>query len=73
MVDTIYVCSKCRETSEGWQTLDDWLIGAVPGSKCGEMVIRCPRHITRYAIRKAGGYVEHGKGVVQNWVYEFPR
>lgn len=66
---TLYVC-KCGETSADWQSLDDWLIGSVPGSKCGEMVIRCPKCITKYAIYKAGGYLANGKGHVQNWAYE---
>jgi len=70
MEKTIYVCSVCGETTADWDTDDDWLIANVPGSTSGEMVIRCPKHITEYAIRKAGGRVEGGKGIVNNWEYD---
>lgn len=72
--DTVYICSKCGRNT---QTDDQspWLIAAVYGSRHGEMVIRCPRHITEYAIRKAGGSTETRKdvglvGVVNGKSYE---
>jgi len=72
MATTIYVCDKCGETSADWD-IEDWLIAAVPGSTTGEMVIRCPDHITEYAIRKAGGYIEKRGdariGTVKHWEY----
>ena len=68
METTIYVCGKCGEASEHWESLDDWLIASNP-NKAGQMVIRCPQCITEYAIRKAGGHLEDGKGVVNNWSY----
>lgn len=52
---------------------EDWLLASVPGSASGEMVIRCPEHITEYAIRKAGGHVEDGNGIVNGWSYEIKR
>lgn len=70
---TIYVCSTCGENTAEWGTDEDWLIASVPESKTGEMVIRCPEHITEYAIRKAGGSVKTENGVktgtVRNWCY----
>ncbi|RPJ40118.1 MAG: hypothetical protein EHM35_00500 [Planctomycetaceae bacterium] len=53
----LYVCGKCGRTADE-QHLHGWLIAK---SKSGEdqfngiMVIRCPDHITGYAIRKAEG------------------
>ena len=68
-----FVCSKCGETSTGYN-LDDWLVASVPESRDGEMVIRCPEHITEYSVRKAGGHIEsraHGRvGIVGNWEYD---
>jgi DNA-directed RNA polymerase subunit RPC12/RpoP len=70
MMETRYVCSKCGDVCEGNQ--DDWLIANVPNSTAGEMVIRCPQHITEYAIRKAGGQVRQGVGHVDNgWGVKF--
>ena len=66
---TFYVCSRCGETSED-HNLEGWLIVSVPYSKSGEMVIRCPEHITRYAIYKAGGRIEAGKGIIGFYEYE---
>lgn len=66
---TIFVCSKCGETTRRWENTDDWLIANVPDSKTGEMVIRCPLHITEYAIRKAGGHIVEGKGQVEHREY----
>ena len=68
--NTVYVCSVCGETSGAYDgNTEDWLIAAVPG-KSGEMVIRCPQHVTRYAIRKAGGHIRGGTiGVVGRWEY----
>ncbi len=75
MLNTIYVCSKCGETTADWENTDDWLIGSAklkPGEivSKGEMVIRCPEHVTRYAIYKAGGHLQDGKGIVNRWAYE---
>lgn len=72
METTIYVCAKCGDTSRDIDNLDDWLIASRPG-KPGEMVIRCPDCITRYAVRKAGGHIEYGRAVVRGWVYELSR
>ncbi len=53
---TIYVCSKCGATTDS-DHLCGWLVDsrAYPkeGSKLGEMIIRCPKHITEYAVREA--------------------
>ena len=68
MLRTINVCSKCGETTTAWETTDDWLIGSSK-AKAGQMVIRCPQHITRYAIRQAGGHIANGLGIVGNWAY----
>ena len=68
-METICVCSKCGETSARWENTDNWLIASRPG-KPGQVVIRCPDCITRYAVRKAGGYIEDGRGRVGGWVYE---
>lgn len=68
---TYYRCSVCGELAsafdQSWE--GDWLIVPVSGSTRGEMVIRCPEHITRYAIRKAGGSIEDGQGVVHSFRY----
>lgn len=71
MGETYYVCSVCGAKATPYEAGEqgDWLVASVPGSKSGEMVIRCPDHITRYAIRKAGGHIESGKGVVNHYVY----
>ena len=75
MMNTIYVCDKCGKTSEQWETLDDWLIASTStgwpqANRTGEMVIRCPQHITEYAIRKAGGHIREGVGIVGVWEYD---
>lgn len=67
-----YVCGKCGDTSEG-QDWEEWLIAPLPGSKNGELVIRCPQHITEYAIRKAGGHIEQGRGIVGYYGYNLSR
>ena len=74
MTTTVYICSKCGETTADWENIEDWLIAAVPGSTTGEMVIRCPDHITEYAIRKAGGRITRSRGdgrigTVKHWEY----
>lgn len=72
-MNIIYVCSKCGESSH-LHNLDDWLVASIPGATHGEMVVRCPAHITEYAIRKAGGHIETRDGirygVVGMWEYE---
>jgi len=56
-VPTVYVCSKCGRTVQyepNWTR--GWLIGTHKNAAKafnGEMVIRCPAHITNYAIRNA--------------------
>jgi len=62
---TYLVCSKCGHTVEdtpNWTR--GWLVGthknAVKAFN-GEMVIRCPQHITQYAIRNS----ENGKGDIK--------
>ena len=67
---TVYVCSACGETSAAYGgNTEDWLIANVP-CKFGEMVIRCPDHVTRYAIRKSGGRIFEGRGQVGGWAYD---
>jgi len=68
MSDTIYVCKCGALSTEEGVNLDDWLLANAPDDH-GEMVIRCPACITRYAIRKAGGHIENGVGVVDRWEY----
>ena len=70
MEKTIYVCTECGETTEDWDTDEDWLIAKVPDSTNGEIIVRCPEHITLYAIYRAGGRVENGVGIVNNWEYQ---
>ena len=54
-----WVCSKCGRTVEdhpNWTR--GWLIAShkmAEKSYNGEMVIRCPEHITGYALRNADG------------------
>ena len=62
---TVYVCSKCGRTVENhpnWTR--GWLIAThrdAAKAANGEMVIRCPQHITQYAIRCA----EHGRSAIR--------
>lgn len=69
----IYVCSVCGDTIEADADNEDWLIANALGSTSGEMVIRCPEHITEYAIRKCGGRIETRNGVKRGVVnhYEY--
>ena len=47
-----YVCSKCGATIEASEArAAGWLV-ATNVHKVGQMVIRCPQHITRYAERQ---------------------
>lgn len=51
------VCQECgRYYYEGFDTMDDWLIGRVRASveRKTEWVIRCPRHITVWTMRLVG-------------------
>jgi len=60
---TIYVCSVCHRQSDDLHT-HGWLLDEPKNAEkaCqGEMVIRCPEHVTRYAIRLA----KHGKQAVR--------
>jgi hypothetical protein len=68
---TKWGCSVCGDTATAHEAGEqgDWLVASVPGSRCGAMVIRCPKHITKYAIRKAGGHFEQGQGVVNHYYY----
>lgn len=53
MATTIFVCSKCGKKAS-WEDAKrkGWLIA--PHRKTeGQMVIRCPRHITEYAKKMA--------------------
>jgi DNA-directed RNA polymerase subunit RPC12/RpoP len=56
MSTTKYVCSKCGRTLES-QALGSegqtWLIARRRNTWQGEMIIRCPHHITRYAYQLA--------------------
>ena len=53
----VYVCSTCGKTVEATpNNTRGWLIGTHENAEKafhGEMVIRCPKHITNYAIRNA--------------------
>jgi len=57
----VWVCSKCGRTVQNEaQWMRGWLIDSHKDAEKefhGEMVIRCPAHITRYALSAA----EHGK------------
>ena len=56
------VCQKCgRFFYEGYDTLDDWLIGRVTYQqpnpvkrRVAEWVIRCPQHINLWGLRITG-------------------
>ena len=61
----VWVCSKCGRTVENteWATRG-WLIDSHKNAEKqfnGEMVIRCPQHITAYAVRCA----EHGRSAIR--------
>lgn len=53
----VWVCSKCGRTVEDTpNTTRGWLIASHKDAEKqfnGEMVIRCPRHINRYALSNA--------------------
>jgi DNA-directed RNA polymerase subunit RPC12/RpoP len=55
MIRQVWVCSKCGKTVENTKNATrGWLIGKhadAAKAAMGEMVIRCPKHITRYALR----------------------
>lgn len=59
MIKTVFVCSTCGRTVENkpnWTR--GWLIAQSKNAEDrfnGVMVIRCPLHITDYALRKAEG------------------
>jgi len=61
----VWVCSRCGRTVEDMpQWTRGWLIDShKDAAKAfnGEMVIRCPQHITDYAIRNA----EHGRAAIR--------
>ena len=48
---TYYVCSKCGRTVEVGREVG-WLAVRDPRHP-GQMIVRCPEHITRYALRQA--------------------
>ena len=56
---TVFVCGKCGRTVENKeQWTRGWLIASHLDAEKqfqGEMVIRCPQHITRHALRIAAG------------------
>lgn len=62
---TVVVCSKCGRTAENtpnWTR--GWLIDTHKNAEKafnGEMVIRCPQHITAYAISQA----ERGRAAIR--------
>ena len=54
---TTYVCSKCGRRADEFH-IRGWLIGTHKDPERaynGEMMIRCPDHITEYAIRNTVG------------------
>ena len=49
---TLYVCEKCGVVAELESAMRaGWLIGRRKGGRPGQLVIRCPSHITAYARR----------------------
>jgi len=61
---TYYKCSKCGRTADS-QHVRGWLIGthaAPERAYNGEMMIRCPEHITEYAVRNTVG----GKSAIRS-------
>ena len=65
MSTTYYRCATCGDTTDNMED-ESWLIAPRVGHP-GHMVIRCPEHITEYAIRQAGGRMENGQGWVRSW------
>jgi DNA-directed RNA polymerase subunit RPC12/RpoP len=67
-----YVCNKCKRMWKQGDNLDDCLVARLPETE--DLYVRCPEHITRYAIRKAGGQTLTRDGIamglVGNWEYE---
>lgn len=60
---TYYKCSKCGRTADE-DHVRGWLIGTAKNPEKaynGEMVIRCPEHITEYAIRSC----TKGRGAIR--------
>lgn len=55
---TIFVCSRCGATTE--PDAAGWLIAPRKGAKPGHLIIRCPEHVTKYALAAAG--IRSGKG-----------
>lgn len=52
MTETILVCQKCRRTQERDTALKaGWLERQQKDAPAGHLVIRCPEHITPYALR----------------------
>jgi len=54
---TRYVCDKCGRTADS-DHVRGWLIGTARDAEKavnGEMVIRCPDHITDHAVRSVKG------------------
>jgi DNA-directed RNA polymerase subunit RPC12/RpoP len=53
----VYVCGKCGRTADT-DHVRGWLIGRSKNAEDqanGILVIRCPQHISGYALRKAEG------------------
>ena len=62
--ETLYVCSKCGRTADS-QHVRGWLIGTHADPERaynGEMMIRCPDHVTDYAVRNTVG----GKSAIRS-------
>lgn len=61
----VWVCSKCGRTVENTPNATrGWLIDSHKDAEKqfhGEMVIRCPQHITQYAVRCA----ERGRAAIR--------
>ncbi len=53
---TYFVCSKCGVTTSD-PSAPGWLIGSKRGSIEGDMIIRCPDHVTTYARRQTDARV----------------
>ena len=59
MIRQVWVCSKCgRTVQDDRNSTRGWLIASHKDAEKqfnGEMVIRCPTHITKYALSIAEG------------------
>ena len=51
---TILVCDKCGRHMEYYEAIKQgWLVAQRKDKPQGHLIIRCPEHITKYALRVA--------------------